>query len=574
MQVGVYELGGNAVILEPGGTSWTLEHRDGVVMDGDKTEHLAEFVRVLERYTSAIGVRTFAALKDWETERTDPILGAFAKYSSKPVINLESAMHHPCQSMADMMTIREKLGPGKKRVLLTWAWHPKTLPMAVPNSFALASAQFGHDLTIAHPAGYELDGELIAEIKQQAANNGGSVEFTNDVDAAFDGVEAVYAKSWGGKGFYGSPEADIAHRLQFRDRWIVDSSKMARTSDAIFMHSPARASKRHRDRRGHRFNAIGRDRRGREPASRPKGHYVEAHQMNIGSLDLLREALPYIQRFKGMTFVVKFSGKVTEDKENLASLAEELALLHQVGIRICVIHGGGKQLNELARKLGVVQTVIEGRRVTDDDTLELAKMIFRGKINTEILAQFRRRGIHAVGLSGIDGGVVKAVKRPPRDVVNRETGATESIDFGHVGDIVEIDATLINTLLDSGYVPVISSLGADDDGKVFNINADTIAAEIAASLGAEKLILLSDVNGIYLEPGREDTKISRLTVDDAREMIASGRATGGMIPKLQNLVSLLERGVHSAHVIGGTTRNALLAEVFTDEGTGTMVVRD
>jgi acetylglutamate kinase len=295
--------------------------------------------------------------------------------------------------------------------------------------------------------------------------------------------------------------------------------------------------------------------------------------MNQETLDLLRESLPYIQKFQGKTFVVKFSGKVTEDKENLASLAEELALLHQVGIRVCVIHGGGKQLTELAQKLGVVQTVIEGRRVTDDDTLDLAKMIFRGKINTEILAQFRRRGVSAVGLSGVDGGVVKAVKRPPRDVVNKQTGQTESIDFGHVGDVVEIDVSLLNTLLDSGYLPVISSLGADDDGKIFNINADTIAAEIAANLGAEKLILLTDVNGIYLDEGNEDTKLSRLTVEDARHMIESGRATGGMIPKLENLIALLARGVGSAHVVSGTTRNAILAEVFTDEGTGTMVVK-
>src|SRR6476660_7544951 len=155
--------------------------------------------------------------------------------------------------------------------------------------------------------------------------------------------------------------------------------------------------------------------------------------MNIGTLDLLREALPYIQRFKGKTFVVKFSGKVTEDKTVLVSLAEEIALLHQVGIRVCVIHGGGKKLTDLAEKLGVAQKVIEGRRVTDDDTLELAKMIFRGKINTEILSQFRRRGVDAVGLSGVDGGVVKAVKRPPKDViVDRSTGATEMVDFGHV----------------------------------------------------------------------------------------------------------------------------------------------
>lgn len=295
--------------------------------------------------------------------------------------------------------------------------------------------------------------------------------------------------------------------------------------------------------------------------------------MNIETLDLLREALPYIQRFKGKTFVVKFSGKVTEDHENLASLAEELALLHQVGIRVCVIHGGGKQLTELAKKLGVVQTVIEGRRVTDDDTLELATMVFRGKINTDILASLRRRGIEAVGLSGVDGGVIKAEKRPPKEVTNRQTGETETVDFGHVGDIVDVDTRLIHLLLDGDYLPIISSLGADNEGKVFNINADTIAAEIAVGLQAEKLILLSDVNGIYLDPADETTKIAKLTAAEAKMMIESGKATGGMIPKLQSLVSLLERGVRSAHVISGSTRNALLSEVFTDEGTGTMVVK-
>lgn len=236
MQVGIYELGGNAVILEPGGTSWTLEHREGVVMDSDKTEHVKEFVQVLERYVSAIGVRTFAELKDWETERTDPILNAFAKYASKPVINLESAMHHPCQAMADMMTIRERFGVQKKKVLLTWAWHPKPLPMAVPNSFALAAAQFGHDLRIAHPKGYELDDDLLFELEKHASQAGGSVEFTNDLNEPFDGVEVVYAKSWGSKNYYGAAEKDIEYRAQFRDDWIVNEAKMSRTDDALFMH--------------------------------------------------------------------------------------------------------------------------------------------------------------------------------------------------------------------------------------------------------------------------------------------------------------------------------------------------
>ena len=289
-------------------------------------------------------------------------------------------------------------------------------------------------------------------------------------------------------------------------------------------------------------------------------------------LDLLREALPYIQRFKGQTFVVKLSGKVTENHENLTSLAEELALLHQVGIRICVVHGGGKQLSDLASKLGIEQTIIEGRRVTDDATLEMAKMIFAGKINTDILAALRQRGIEAVGLSGVDGNIVHAIKRPPKEILNRQTGVRDKVDFGYVGDVVQINSRLLTVLLSHGYLPVISSLGADDEGIVFNINADTIAAEIAVQLQAEKLILLSDVDGIYLKPDDAQTKLSRLTAAEADQLITSGAATGGMIPKLQSITTLLRRGVHSAHIISGTNRNALLSEVFTDKGTGTMIV--
>src|SRR6476646_5608413 len=271
-------------------------------------------------------------------------------------------------------------------------------------------------------------------------------------------------------------------------------------------------------------------------------------------LDLLREALPYIQRFQGQTFVVNLSGKATEDHENLSSLAEELALLQQVGIRICVVHGGGKQLSKLAKRLGVEQTIIEGRRVTDDDTLEMAKMIFAGKINTDILAALRHRGVNAVGLSGIDGNIVHAERRPPREVVDRQTGESAQVDFGHVGDIIEIDASLLTVLLDHGYLPVISSLGADSEGKVFNINADTIAAEIAVQLQAAKLVLLSDVDGIFLRPGEPETKLSQLPGRQAADLIESGAASGGMIPKLQNIIQLLERGVGSAHIINGNTR--------------------
>lgn len=181
--------------------------------------------------------------------------------------------------------------------------------------------------------------------------------------------------------------------------------------------------------------------------------------------------------------------------------------------------------------------------------------------------------VSAVGLSGIDGNIVHAVRRPPGEFLNYQTGMREQIDFGNVGDVLEINAELLETLLEKNYLPVISSLGADGEGQIFNINADTIAAEIAVKLNAEKLVLLSDAGGIYLDSQDKETKISRLSISQAEDLINSGAASGGMIPKLQNIIELLKRGVKSAHIIDGTTRNALLSEVFTDSGTGTMFVK-
>ncbi len=236
MQVAVQQLGGQVVILEPGTSSWSLEHREGVVMDEGKTEHLKEFIGVLERYTDGIGVRCFAELKNWEEERLDPVLSAFLRYATKPIINLESAFYHPCQAMADIMTIREIFGKQRKKILLTWAWHPKPLPMAVPNSFALIAAQFGHNLRIAYPKGYELDGQLMEKVTQLSKQAGGSIEICNSVEEAFDEVDVVYAKSWGSSNFYGDAEGELRYRAEFRDVWIVDENKMRKTNDAIFMH--------------------------------------------------------------------------------------------------------------------------------------------------------------------------------------------------------------------------------------------------------------------------------------------------------------------------------------------------
>lgn len=288
-------------------------------------------------------------------------------------------------------------------------------------------------------------------------------------------------------------------------------------------------------------------------------------------LDLLREALPYIQRFKNKIFVVKLSGKITEEQEQLASLAEEITLCQQVGIHVAVIHGGGKQLTTTAEKLGITQRIINGRRVTNDETLEIAKMVFAGQINMDILAALRRSGAQTVGLSGIDGNIIHARRREIQKVLNQETGQVETIDFGHVGDIVEINVKLLQLLLDNDYIPVISSLGADEQGNIYNINADTIAAEIAVGLKAEKLLLMTDVDGILRDRNDINSRISRLTVDEAETLVKEKVVSSGMLPKIAAIAHLIRRGVRSAHIINGNKRNALLYEVFTDEGAGTMI---
>jgi acetylglutamate kinase len=288
-------------------------------------------------------------------------------------------------------------------------------------------------------------------------------------------------------------------------------------------------------------------------------------------LDLLREALPYIQRFKNKVFVVKLSGKITENLDELASLAEEITLCQQVGIHIAVIHGGGKQLTTLAEKLGIAQRIVNGRRVTDDDTLEVAKMVFAGKISTDILSALRAAGAQSVGLSGLDGNMIQARRREIQKVLNQETGQVETIDYGNVGDIVQISVGLPQLLLDNGYIPVISCLGADEQGNVYNINADTIAAEIAVHLKAEKLIVLTDVDGILVSREDPSSRISRLSVDEAERLVKDRVVSSGMLPKIAAIAHLIRRGVRSAHIINGSKRNALLYEVFTDEGAGTMI---
>lgn len=292
----------------------------------------------------------------------------------------------------------------------------------------------------------------------------------------------------------------------------------------------------------------------------------------IVDAEILREALPYIRRFKGKDFVLKVSGKVTEDHSNLSSLAEEVALLHQVGIRVTAVHGGGAQATRLAERLGMETRLINGRRVTDEETLEVVKMVFAGKISVEILSALRAHGVNAVGVSGIDGNVVLARRRSKKRLLNRETGKRELVDFGNVGDVVDVDLRLLRTLLDAGYVPVVSPLAADEEGHVYNVNADAIAAAIAVELSAEKLILLSDVPGVLARAKDPDSVVSELTAAQARRLARSPEVTGGMVAKLEEVARVAESGVRAVHIVNGNQRNALLSEIFGDRGSGTMIV--
>jgi N-acetylornithine carbamoyltransferase len=238
MEIAVSKLGGTPITLSVGSDAWAMEYRDGAVMEGAAVEHVREGAGVLGRYCDMLGVRSFPEGKDYEQDRREPVLSAFAKYSGVPVINLESPLDHPCQAMADALTIRQRFGAAnviRRKVLLTWAYHPKALPMAVPNSFLLGASRLGVDLVLARPEGYELDVEIVRTAQRLAVESGGTLRVVQDPDSGYEGADVVYAKSWGSLADYGDPEAELGRRKPLRE-WRVTEERMARGRDAVFMH--------------------------------------------------------------------------------------------------------------------------------------------------------------------------------------------------------------------------------------------------------------------------------------------------------------------------------------------------
>ncbi|HSG58665.1 MAG TPA: acetylglutamate kinase [Woeseiaceae bacterium] len=283
----------------------------------------------------------------------------------------------------------------------------------------------------------------------------------------------------------------------------------------------------------------------------------------------LKHAAPYIRLYKGKAFVLKAGGEVFADPVQTRAIMEQVGILHQVGIRVVLIHGGGPQSTKLAKDLGLDTTFVDGRRVTDGASLDVATMILNGQINTRVLAACRDLQIPAVGISGVDAGLIRAHRRPP---VERE--GDDPIDYGFVGDIDSVDADILQKQLDNGLMPVISPLSCDETGTLLNINADTVAAAIAAELDAEKLILLTGAPGVLEDANDPQSLISyidRAALDRLRD---DGKLADGMLPKAAAIDAALENGVQRVHVISHKVPDSLLLEVFTNEGTGTLVVND
>jgi acetylglutamate kinase len=290
----------------------------------------------------------------------------------------------------------------------------------------------------------------------------------------------------------------------------------------------------------------------------------------IAKAGVLIEALPYIRNFAGKTFVIKYGGQAMVNDELKNSVAQDIILLKFIGINPIVVHGGGKEITALMEKLGKKARFIGGLRVTDKETMETVEMVLVGKVNKEIVNLLNRHGGRAVGLSGKDSNLLVARKRPPVQIVL--DGEERTVDLGCVGDVVTVSPQVINTLSQNGYIPVISSVGVSPEGEGLNINADHVAGELAAALQAEKLIILTDVEGIFSDPEDPATLISSISRQKAREMIISGEISTGMIPKVEACVRALNNNVSRTHIIDGRLRHSMLLEIFTDKGIGTMVI--
>ena len=281
------------------------------------------------------------------------------------------------------------------------------------------------------------------------------------------------------------------------------------------------------------------------------------------------EALPYIQAFYGKTIVIKYGGNAMINEDLKQKVMEDVSLMKYVGMQPVIVHGGGPDITQFLKKVGKKSDFVSGLRVTDEETVEIAEMVLDGKVNSNIVNLLNKRGVRAVGLSGKDAGLIKATKKMA--TVYDEEGNKEKVDIGYVGQVDSIDASILRDLLDMDYIPVIAPIGVGEDGESYNINADYVAAEIAGALKAEKLLFMTDIEGVYKDFEDKDSFISSLTDVEAREYIKTGIISGGMIPKVEACLRSLDAGTQKVHIIDGRQPHAIIRELLTEQGIGTQV---
>jgi len=285
---------------------------------------------------------------------------------------------------------------------------------------------------------------------------------------------------------------------------------------------------------------------------------------------ILVDALPYIQEFYGKTVVIKYGGNAMVSDDLKEKVMEDIALLKYVGVRPVIIHGGGPEITGFLKKVGKETNFVSGLRVTDEETVEIAEMVLDGKVNSEIVNLLNHRGVKAVGISGKDAGLIRAKKKL---ATVYDGDDKKKVDIGYVGQVEDVDTGILDDLLEGGYIPVIAPIGVDEDGMSYNINADYVAAEIAGALHAEKLLLLTDIEGVYKDYHDKTTFLSSLTQSEAREYIKTGVISGGMIPTIEACLRALDAGAGKSHIIDGRLPHAILLELLTSKGIGTQVER-
>jgi len=289
-------------------------------------------------------------------------------------------------------------------------------------------------------------------------------------------------------------------------------------------------------------------------------------RMNIldEKVKVLIEALPYIKKFTGKTFVIKFGGSIMKNEEAKKAFIKDIVLMKLIGINLVIVHGGGPEISKNLSALGIESNFINGLRVTDKETMKVVEMVLAGYINKEIVFNINRHGVKAIGISGKDGSFIKAAKKY---IYNDD----KKIDIGFVGEVDEINVGFLEDLIEKDYIPVIAPTGFDEEGNSYNINADYVASSVSFAIKAEKLILLTDIEGLYKDINDKSTFISQLTIDEAKSLISQKIINGGMIPKLECCISAIESGTNSVHMIDGRKEHCLLLEIFTDKGIGTMI---